>query len=86
MHLTLHGKCSKISNVFHFLFSNKILIKRTGIQKSHRKQVIENWDKSEKLEQVIEKLRQVVEILGQIFEKLGQVIEKLGHHRKCCKS
>ena len=30
-----YGKCSKISNTFLFLFSNKILIFRDGIYKMH---------------------------------------------------
>ena len=29
----LYGKCSKISNIFLFLFSNKIFVIRTGIHK-----------------------------------------------------
>ena len=30
---TNYGKCSKISNTFPFLFSNKLLVIRTGIHK-----------------------------------------------------
>ena len=29
----LYGKCSKISNTFHFLFSTKMLVIRAGIYK-----------------------------------------------------
>ena len=33
MSLESYGKCSKISNTFFFLFSNKMLVFRTGIHK-----------------------------------------------------
>ena len=31
----MHGKCSKICNIFLFLFSNKMLVLRAGIHKMH---------------------------------------------------
>ena len=33
--MSCYGKCSKILNIFVFLFFNKILVIRTGIHKMH---------------------------------------------------
>ena len=33
LYMTIYGKCSKISNTFLFLFSNKMLVFRAGIHK-----------------------------------------------------
>ena len=32
--MTTYSKCSKVSNIFLFLFSNKIIIIRAGIHKA----------------------------------------------------
>ena len=38
----MYGKCSKISNTFLFLFSNKMLVLRAGIHKMLVR--ITNWE------------------------------------------
>ena len=37
-----YGKCSKISNILHFLFLNKMLVSRVGIHKMLVR--ISNWE------------------------------------------